>query len=114
MGATVAEASKILADAIKNSEEYKNYKQCQYELKKNPQMETTVNELRRYNFELQNAEGVSDMYDEVAKIYDRFASVRKNTAARRYLRAEMSLCRMTQEMVRNIFDEIDIDLDFIE
>lgn len=110
----VIRQSKILAAAIKESEEYKNYKSCYNELIKNPQLYADVNEMRRFNMEIQNAEGVPNMYDEVAKIFDRYAYVRSNVTASRFLRAEMGLCRMVQEMVNTLFSDIDFSVDFLD
>lgn len=111
---TVAEVSKELAATVMESEEYKNYLACRAELDKNPQLLQAVNEMRKFNFELQNAEGVTNMYDEVVKIFDKYSYVRKNVTANRFLRAEMSLCRMMQEMIRTIFEDIEFDVDFID
>lgn len=110
----VIRQSRILAATILESDEYKSYKSYHDELIKNPQLYADVNEMRRFNMELQNAEGVPNMYDEVAKFFDRYSNVRTNTTASRFLRAEMGLCRMVQEMINTIFSEIDFDMDFID
>lgn len=111
---TVAELSKQLSQAILESDEYKNYYYYHEELKKNPSMLEAVDELRRVNFELQNAEGIPNMYDEVSQVFERTSHVRRNATASRFLRAEMSLCRMVQEMMGTIFEDIDFDMSFLE
>lgn len=110
----MADLSVKLAEAVMNSDEYRNYQYYHEELKKNPQLLASVDELRRINFELQNAEGVPDMYDEVSKVFERTSNLRSNIVASRFLRAEMSLCRMVQEMMNTIFEGIDFDINFLE
>ena len=103
-----------LAQAILDSEEYKNFLRCRAEISKNPQLYQAVNELRKRNFEIQNSEGVPDMYDEVVKLYDRYAYVRTSIMANQFLRAEMSICRMIQDIQRTLLADIDFDVDFLD
>jgi cell fate (sporulation/competence/biofilm development) regulator YlbF (YheA/YmcA/DUF963 family) len=111
---TVIALSKELAAVIVESEEYQNYKEVRRELEKNPQLAHDVDELRKFNFLLQNTEDVNDMYDEVTKIFEQYAYLRNNVVSNRFLRYEMRLCRMVQEMIKTIFEEIDFNVDFIE
>lgn len=103
-----------LSQAILDSEEYKNFLRCRAELSKNPQLYQAVNELRRHNFEIQNSESVPDMYDEVVKLYDRYAYVRTSIVANQFLRAELSICRMIQDIQRTLLTDIDFDVDFLD
>lgn len=110
----VDELAAQLAQAILDSEEYKNFQRCKAEISKNPQLYQAVNELRRHNFELQNSEGMSNMYDEVVKIYDRYAYVRTNIIANQFLRAEFGVCRMIQEIQRKLLEDMDFNVDFLD
>ncbi len=110
----VDELTSELAAAIVESEEYKTYVKCKEEISKNPQLFYAVNELRKHNFVLQNSVEVNDMYDEVVKIYDKYAYIRTNVVANRFLRAELSLCRMVQEIQRTLLENVDFDMDFLE
>lgn len=102
-----------LADAILESDEYKNYIKCKEEISKNPQLYQAVNELRTHNFKLQNTAEIVDMYDEVVKLYDKYAYVRTNVIANRFLRAELSVCRMVQDIQRTLLENMDFDMDFL-
>lgn len=102
-----------LAEAIIESEEYKNYIRCKDEISKNPQLNQAVNDLRKHNFQLQNTDLELDMYEEVVKIFDRYAYIRTNVAANQFLRAELSMCRMIQDIQRTIVENMDFDMDFI-
>lgn len=110
----VDELAAQLAQAILESDEYKNFLRCRAEINKNPQLYQAVNELRRHNFEIQNSENVQDMYDEVVKLYDRYAYVRTNIVANQFLRAELSVCRMIQDIQRTLLEDIDFNMDFLD
>lgn len=110
----VDELAAELAVAIEESEEYKNFLQCKEEISKNPQLYQAVNELRKHNFELQNSSGDMDMYEEVVKIFDKYAYIRTNVVANRFLRSELSVCRMIQDIQRTMLENIDINVDFLD
>ena len=110
----IDELAAELAQAILDSEEYKNFLHFRSEINKNPQLYQAVNELRRYNFEIQNSEGVQDMYDEVVKVYERYAYIRTNIVANQFLRAEMRICRMVQDIQRTLMEDIEFDVDFLD
>lgn len=109
----VDELAAELAKAIVESEEYKDFLRCKEEISKNPQLYQAVNELRRHNFELQNTEGVADMYEEVVRIFDKYAYIRTNVVANQFLRAELSVCRMIQDIQRTLIENMDFDVDFL-
>ncbi|MGN0160709.1 MAG: YlbF family regulator [Lachnospiraceae bacterium] len=110
----VDELAAELAVAIVESEEYKIFIQCKEEIAKNPQLYQAVNELRKHNFALQNSSEEMDMYDEVVKIYDKYAYIRTNVVANRFLRSELSVCRMVQDVVRTMVENVDIGVDFLD
>lgn len=109
----VDELAAELAQAILDSDEYKNFLHCKAEINKNPQLYQAVNELRRGNFEIQNSDS-AEIYDEIVKIYDRYAYVRTNIVANQFLRAELSVCRMIQNVQRILLEDMDFDVDFLD
>lgn len=110
----VDELAAELAAAMLESDEYKNFIRCKEEISKNPQLFGAVNELRRHNFELQNTEGDKDMYDEIVKIFDKYAYIRTNPSVNRFLRAELSVCRMLQDIQRTLIENMEFEVDFLE
>lgn len=110
----VDELAAQLAQAILESDEYKNFLQCRDEISRNPQLYQAVNELRKHNFELQNVGEVADMYDEVAKIYDKYAYIRTSVLANRFLRSELSVCRMIQDIQHTLVENMDFNMDFMD
>ena len=110
----VDELASQLAQAILESDEYKNFLECRNEISKNPQLYQAVNELRKHTFELQNSEYAGNMYDEVVKIFDRYAYIRSSILANRFLRSELSVCRMIQDIQHTLVENMDFNLDFME
>lgn len=110
----VDELAAALSAAILESDEYKHYLAARDEIAKNPQLYMAVNELRKHNFEFQNDSKDVDMYDEVAKMFDKYAYIRTSVVANRFLRAEVSLCRMIQDIQRTVVEQIDLDVSFLE
>lgn len=110
----VDKAALLLAEAIKNSEEYKSYIKYREEIMKNPTLYCAVNELRRDNFALQNQNTDIDMYDEVCRIYEKYAYIRTVPVVNKFLRAELSLARMVQNVLKITLKDIDFDTGFLD
>ena len=103
-----------LAEAVKNSQEYKNYSICKGLLAGKPDLERTVNEIRRQNFEFQNSEDFDDSFDAINDISRRFECVSAEDVANDFLKAELCLCRMVQDICKTIIEDIDFNLDFLK
>jgi cell fate (sporulation/competence/biofilm development) regulator YlbF (YheA/YmcA/DUF963 family) len=110
----VDELASQLADAILESDEYKYYIECKNEISKNPQLFQAVNELRRHTFEIQNSESIGNMYDEIVKNYDRYEYIRSSIIANKFLRSELSVCRMVHDIQSTLVENLDFNLDFME
>lgn len=103
-----------LAEAVKNSDEYKDFIRCRNALEENPQLKNSVNELRKYSYLLQNTETEKDLFDDITEVRHTFEYVHSQNMANDYLRAELCLCRMVQDICNSIVKEIEIDLDFMK
>ena len=68
---------------------------------------------RRRNFELQNMDVNDNMFDEVMRFQMENADIRKNALANEFLKAELSVCRMLQDITRTISERIELDVDFL-
>ena len=102
-----------LKQAIIDSDEYKEYLHYKAMIEKKPDLMRSVNELRRQNFELQNAEYVEDMYQAVDDMRERFDYVYEQGIVRCFLNSELCLCRMIQDICKEIIQDVDFDLDFL-
>ena len=103
-----------LAEAVKNSEEYANYRKCKYLLAQNPDLECNVDKMRQQNFEFQNSEDFDNPFDTINDINRRFECVSTQDVANDFLKAELCLCRMVQDICKTIIEDIDFNLDFLK
>lgn len=102
-----------LRDAIRSSEEYQEFKRLESIMMRNPDLKRQIDELRRQNFELQNTEDQIDMLDATENLNEQFKEVRSQEMVNQYLAAELSMCRLVQELCYTIVDSVDFDLDFL-
>ena len=52
-------------------------------------------------------------FDEVMRFQMENAAIRKNALANEFLKAELSVCRMLQDITRTISERIELDVDFL-
>ncbi len=100
-----------LVDAVKDSQEYKEYQRVREQLHAVPERERAVTEFRRRNFELQKRRDV-DLYTEVDRLEREFAPLRLEPFVNEYLAAELAVCRMIQSINYRLMSEIEFDLGF--
>ena len=103
-----------LAEALKSSEEYLNYKKCKDLLAEKPDIERSVDDMRRQTFELQNSEGFDNSFEAIDDFSRRFEIECSQDVANNFLKAELCLCRMVQEICKTIIEDIDFNLDFLK
>ncbi len=112
MTSEIQAKAKELAELILNSEEYQNYIKSKEVLKADKELYNKVNELRRRNYFLQVEEDENSIYDEMCKMQNEFATIRQDNRVDKFLRDEVSLCRMIQQINKIVTKEIDFELDF--
>lgn len=105
--------AKELSEAIAESDEYREFVYYLEEIKKQPELYGRVCEFRKHNFELQNADISDNMYDEVMRFQIENAAIRKDDLVNNFLKAELSVCRMLQDITRSIVSGVELDVDFL-
>ena len=103
-----------LAQAILNSSEYREYLKCSEIVKRDADIYRRVNDMRRYNFEIQNNADVGNVYDTAEELRKQYQEIRSIPQVKNFLMAEMSLGRMIQNICRNIVKDLEFDLSFLE
>lgn len=103
-----------LRQAIRESDEYREYKEMEAVINRNPDLKRTVDEFRKSNFELQYREGSSSEFFEASEeLNKRYEYIRYQECASRFLNAEMCLCRLVRDICFSVVDAIDFDMDFL-
>ena len=100
-----------LANAFKDSPEYRDYQRIRELIHQDPEKERAINEFRRRNFELHKYRN-TDLYNEIDRLEQEFAPLRAQPYVNEYLAAELALCRMVQRINYRLMEEIEFDLGF--
>ena len=104
------EAIKEFADKIMASATYKEYLYQREKIKKQPELYDKVNEFRQRNFELQNETDGEDLFDRMDAFEKEYEKFRENPLVDDFLRAELSFCRLMQEVDLLLAQAIDFEL----
>lgn len=109
MSNAVIKTSKELNALILESEEYQKYCLYKKELSQMPELKAMVQEYRKKNFEI---EGQDSLRRKTDLSYE-CKNLLENPLVASYLNAELSLCKMLQNVTTNICKNIDLELDFL-
>ena len=106
----VRQKAKELAETIRRSDTYMEYKVQKERISAQPELYEQVNRYRELNYELQNSPQTDDLFDRVEAFEKEYARFRQDPIVDAFLRAELALCRLMQETQNIISGEIDFDL----
>ena len=111
---TLEELKNELTEAIKDSEEYKEYIRLGTIISRNPDLRRTVDEFRKRTFEVVNNEDIEDVYSAMLNLNVEYADMRRQDIVNRYLTAEICFCSLVKDVIKTIADSIDMELDFLK
>jgi len=103
-------ASGEYVRAIKRTAVYKAYRTQLERMKQQPELYAQVNEFRRRNYEIQNSSQADDLFDKIDAFEKEYEKFRENPLVDEFLRAELALCRMMQEIDIFLTEELDFDM----
>ena len=106
----VEECTRELLNAILESREYRDFLKIKEKVSENPELRKKINAFRRHNFEVQNSAEVLDMYDEIDKMYKEYEEFRKNILVDEFLKRELRVCRMIQQVSVELISAVDLDI----
>ena len=101
--------TKQLVRAIQESQEYQEFCRVRDELRQQPELRARMNEMRWMNFELQGTAPSEELYRELNRTWKEFREFRKNPLADEFLKAELAVCRMLQQISNEITAAVDLD-----
>ena len=99
---------KLLVQAIKDSNEYRLYKQAEAVLDQNPQLKSRVEDFNRANFRLHTENDTQQLFQGINVLDKESKELRKIPQVNAYLQAELDLCKLLQYVTLEINGEIDI------
>lgn len=108
IGMDVEKATKYLIVSIQNTSIYKNFELQQEKVNNLPELKEKIDEFRKRNYELQTAEETEDIFEKLDALESEYAAFRENPLVDDFLAAELSLCRMMQEVYENLTEAVNI------
>ena len=94
----VQKALEQLAQAIKDSDIYREYRRQSEKVDNTGDMREKIDEYRVRNFELQNSVQTEDLLDKLDAFEREYEKFREDPLVEEFLDAELAFCRMMQEI----------------
>ncbi|MDD2958900.1 MAG: YlbF family regulator [Lachnospiraceae bacterium] len=111
---SVEECTRLLLEAIRNSEEYRIFEEYKKKVKEQPQLHQKINDFRRRVYQQQSLEDTGNLLDEMKNLFNEREEFRKDLLASGYLASELRMCRMLQKISMEVMNVTDIDIEMFE
>ena len=105
----VQEALEQLAQAVKESEVYREYRRQSERVDNAGDMREKIDEYRVRNFELQNCVQTEDLLDKLDAFEREYEKFREDPLVEEFLDAELAFCRMMQEIDVKLAEAMDFE-----
>ena len=105
----VQEALEQLAQAVKESEVYLEYRRQSERVDNAGDMREKIDEYRVRNFELQNSVQTEDLLDKLDDFEREYEKFREDPLVEEFLDAELAFCRMMQEIDVKLAEAMDFE-----
>ena len=106
--------AKALNQAIKDSDEYRDYRTALEDVRNNRELYDAMNSFRRRNYELQSYDDGINRYHEINGLGLEYEKVLRQPVVNRFLIAEQMLSRKMAEMYEEIADGLELDYGYME
>ena len=108
---TIETCTQALMDAIRNSEEYKDFEKSKLEIAKHPELRQQMDEFRKNIYLLQNSDVSIDLLDEMGRLFQKRTELYKNPLLADYLSSELRICRILQRISMEVMNVTDVEID---
>lgn len=109
MNAGILESVNTFIDALKNTEEYREYQIQKEKVKRFPELKAQIDEFRAKNFELQNKPQSDNLMEEVERMQKQYESFIETPLVADFLQAELAFCRLMQNVNIHITESLDFE-----
>lgn len=101
--------TRDLIQAILDSEEYRHFSEIRDRVSQTGELREKINAFRLHVFETQNSPEPLDMYEEQIRLCKEYDEFRKNPLVDEFLKAELRVCRIVQEITMTLAEQINLD-----
>lgn len=97
-----------VAEILKSTPEYKEFRRLLDEIKKDPSLYERVNELRAKNFRIQMSDS-EDALDELDALTNEYEDVINMELTTEFLEAEVAFCRLVQDFYASVTEGLEFN-----
>ena len=94
-------------DAIKATEEYRDYSNEKNKVKQFPELKAQLDEYRRRSYELQSRDDAE--FEKMEQLEKEYSVLRENQLVEDFLVAELAFCRLMLEVNLRVTDSLDFE-----
>ena len=105
-------AMEPLLTFLQETEEYKRYAYEKKKIDHFPELKRQIDEYRVKNYQLQKEASSEELFDRVDGFMQEYEKFRDNPIVSDFLEAELSLCRMLQNIYIAVTQAVDFDMVF--
>ena len=98
-----------LKQSLLESEAFERYEELPEEVHNYPEKEYRLHECRRKNYFLQNSREQLDLFTEEDRLEQEYADVYKDPLLGEYLAAEVAVCRIIQQVNKELIGCLDFE-----
>ena len=98
-----------LITAVKETQEFHAYNCAKENVKQFPELKAQIDEFRIRNFEIQNLTNESELFYIIEEFEREYESFRENPLVEEFLKAEVDLCRMMQNINTQLTTALEFD-----
>lgn len=102
-----------LIRVIHDSDAYKEYKAVREKVARNPELKSQINRYRMECYQLQNSGDVESLYERMQEFDRKYEEFLKEPLVDEYLRCELAICRMLQQIAGKVVESVELDLEEI-
>ncbi|MBM7613963.1 YlbF family regulator [Alkaliphilus hydrothermalis] len=101
-----------LAKALKESIEYKSFKELQKKLEENPEIKEMMEDFKKHRFEVQSAQmrGQQVEADKLTKLEELQRHIMEEAIVAEYIEAEYRFTQMVTDIYKIIGESIEVDI----
>lgn len=101
------EAVQGFVEAIKATQEYKDYTCEKDKVKQFPELKEQIDEYRRRNFEMQSSSDTA--FEAIEQFENEYADLREIPLVEDFLAAELAFCRLMQGVNLKVTESLDFE-----
>lgn len=110
----IKECEDALLQALRSSAVIERFEKAKAAVRDDAGRHETIDSFRGSVLKLQSAPAGADMLSEMKELHRMREQVRQDPLVAEYLDAELSVCRLLQEVCRNVMNVTDLEIDTLK